>query len=166
VPRVIAVTNSARMSCVALATFVAFASAMQAQSSRERAYRIIASKKFADLTHSFGPNTPVWSGLGQAKMLPAVMPRPTSPTPFLRTVFAGLSISGAALLVPQSDRATMPEKCSKSRSKGRAMPRRISEWTEHGQVGNASRMKAWTELSRERCRFGANASRETRVGDA
>ncbi len=41
-----------------------------AQSDLARAYRVIASKQFVDLTHSFGPNTPVWSGFGQAKMTP------------------------------------------------------------------------------------------------
>jgi kynurenine formamidase len=30
------------------------------------AYRIIASKQFVDLTHSFGPLTPVWKGFGPA----------------------------------------------------------------------------------------------------
>jgi kynurenine formamidase len=79
-PRVIAVTKPARMSPArmpffALATCLAFATAAQAQSNLERAYRIIASKRFVDLTHSFGPNTPVWSGFGQAKMLPAADPK-------------------------------------------------------------------------------------------
>ena len=32
-----------------------------------RAYRTIASKRFVDLTHSFDPRSPVWSGFGQAK---------------------------------------------------------------------------------------------------
>jgi kynurenine formamidase len=41
----------------------------------DRAYRIIASRKFVDLTHSFGPETPVWSGFGQAKMAPATDPK-------------------------------------------------------------------------------------------
>ena len=34
--------------------------------SLAEAYRIIASKQFVDLTHSFGPLTPVWKGFGQA----------------------------------------------------------------------------------------------------
>lgn len=38
------------------------------------AYRTLASKKFVDLTHSFSPDTPVWSGFGQAKMTPATNP--------------------------------------------------------------------------------------------
>jgi len=33
-----------------------------AQSDLARAYRIIASKQLVDLTHSFSPTTPVWSG--------------------------------------------------------------------------------------------------------
>jgi len=37
----------------------------------DRAYRIFAGKSFVDLTHSFGPDTPVWSGFGQARMTPA-----------------------------------------------------------------------------------------------
>src|SRR6478609_6707306 len=44
----------------------------QAETQLGRAYRIIAGKQFVDLTHSFGPNTPVWSGFGQARMAPAV----------------------------------------------------------------------------------------------
>lgn len=34
--------------------------------SLAEAYRIIASKRFVDLTHSFSPLTPVWKGFGQA----------------------------------------------------------------------------------------------------
>src|ERR1700761_7560599 len=43
------------------------------------AYRIIATKTFVDLTHSFGPETPVWSGFGQARMTPAVDPKTHEP---------------------------------------------------------------------------------------
>jgi len=50
-----------------------------AQSDLARAYRVIASKNFVDLTHSFGPNTPVWSGFGQAKMTPAADPKTKKP---------------------------------------------------------------------------------------
>ena len=46
-----------------------------AQGDLARAYRVIASKKFVDLTHSFGPDTPVWSGFGQAKFTPAADPK-------------------------------------------------------------------------------------------
>src|SRR5262244_1503235 len=45
----------------------------------DRAYHIIAGKKFVDLTHSFAPDTPVWSGFGQAKMTPAADPKTHEP---------------------------------------------------------------------------------------
>jgi hypothetical protein len=32
----------------------------RAETPLDRAYRVISSKKFVDLTHSFGPGTPVW----------------------------------------------------------------------------------------------------------
>jgi kynurenine formamidase len=50
-----------------------------AQSDLERAYRIIAGKQRVDLTHSFGPETPVWSGFGQAKFSPATDPKTGDP---------------------------------------------------------------------------------------
>ena len=49
-------------------------STADAETQLELAYRIIAGKPFVDLTHSFGPDTPVWSGFGQAKMTPAADP--------------------------------------------------------------------------------------------
>jgi len=59
-----------------LVGFLAYpASLAHAQSDLARAYRVIASKQFVDLTHSFGPDTPVWSGFGQAKMTPAADPK-------------------------------------------------------------------------------------------
>ena len=51
----------------------------RADSDLARAYRIIASKQFVDLTHSFGPDTPVWSGFGQAKMTPMADPKTHEP---------------------------------------------------------------------------------------
>jgi kynurenine formamidase len=56
-----------------------FGPSAQAQSDLARAYRTIASKQFIDLTHSFGPNTPVWSGFGQAKMTAAADPKTGRP---------------------------------------------------------------------------------------
>ena len=50
-----------------------------AQSDLARAYRVIAGKQFVDLTHSFGPETPVWSGFGQARMSPAADPKTKKP---------------------------------------------------------------------------------------
>ncbi len=57
-----------------LAASAAFAAAARAQSDLARAYRTIASKELVDLTHSFGPDTPVWSGFGQAKFSPVADP--------------------------------------------------------------------------------------------
>ena len=39
-----------------------------AEMSLADAYKVIASKKLVDLTHTFSPTTPVWSGFGQATM--------------------------------------------------------------------------------------------------
>jgi len=54
-------------------------SAAKARSDLTRAYRVIAAKEFVDLTHSFGPDSPVWSGFGQAKMAPATDPKTREP---------------------------------------------------------------------------------------
>jgi kynurenine formamidase len=52
---------------------------LRAQTSLDDAYHVIASKTFVDLTHAFGPETPVWSGFGQARMSPAVDPKTKTP---------------------------------------------------------------------------------------
>jgi kynurenine formamidase len=59
-------------------SLVSFAPA-HAASDLTRAYRVIKSKPFVDLTHSFGPTTPVWSGFGQAKFTPAYDPKTHRP---------------------------------------------------------------------------------------
>jgi kynurenine formamidase len=64
---------------VLMATILGPNARADAQSDLARAYRIIAGKRFVDLTHSFGPNTPVWSGFGQAKMTPATNPTTHQP---------------------------------------------------------------------------------------
>ncbi|MGH6794758.1 MAG: cyclase family protein [Methylocella sp.] len=51
----------------------------RAQTSLDDAYHVIASKAFVDLTHAFGPDTPVWSGFGQARMSPAIDPKTRTP---------------------------------------------------------------------------------------
>ena len=43
------------------------------------AYRIIASKQFVDLTHSFSPLTPVWKGFGPATFSAASDPESGRP---------------------------------------------------------------------------------------
>jgi kynurenine formamidase len=64
-----------------LATLIAFLglallSEARAATDLDRAF---AGKRFVDLTHSFGPDTPVWSGFGQARMTPAVDPKTGEP---------------------------------------------------------------------------------------
>jgi kynurenine formamidase len=51
----------------------------RADSDLARAYKVIAGKQFVDLTHSFSPDTPVWSGFGQAKFTPAYDPKTKRP---------------------------------------------------------------------------------------
>ena len=55
------------------------AAPVRAGSDLEHAYRIIAAKNFVDLTHAFGPETPVWAGFGQAKFSPAADPKTGEP---------------------------------------------------------------------------------------
>jgi kynurenine formamidase len=72
-------TAASRAVLIALALCTFLSGPTQAQSDLDRAYRIIAKKKFVDLTHSFGPETPVWSGFGQAKMSAAGDPKTKEP---------------------------------------------------------------------------------------
>ena len=58
-----------------------------AQSDLARALRVIESKKFVDLTHSFSPDTPVWAGFGQAKFSPAVDPKTHEPYTIAKNEF-------------------------------------------------------------------------------
>ena len=73
--------NSARRRIVLAAALasLAFAPAALAKSDLARAYRAIAGKTFVDLTHSFSPTSPVWSGFGQAKFSPAADPKTRKP---------------------------------------------------------------------------------------
>ena len=64
---------------VAACLGVALTTPAHAASDLDRAYAIIAGKRFVDLTHRFGPDTPVWSGFGQAKMSPAADPKTHEP---------------------------------------------------------------------------------------
>src|SRR3954469_13909056 len=67
--------------CAAAAIGFGLVTTVQAETQLGRAYRIIAGKQFVDLTHSFGPNSPVWSGFGPAKMTPAADPARDSHIP-------------------------------------------------------------------------------------
>jgi kynurenine formamidase len=64
---------------LAAAFGIAFHSGAGAASDLDRAYRTIMGKNFVDLTHSFAPDTPVWSGFGQARMTPAADPKTHEP---------------------------------------------------------------------------------------
>lgn len=37
----------------------------------EHAWQILSTRRWVDLTHTFGPGTPVWSGFGPALFTPA-----------------------------------------------------------------------------------------------
>ncbi|PZR92806.1 MAG: cyclase [Hyphomicrobiales bacterium] len=73
---------AAKRSFVSSAVFLAallWVLPSRAQNSLDDAYHVIASKTFVDLTHAFGPGTPVWSGFGQARMSPAIDPKTRTP---------------------------------------------------------------------------------------
>src|SRR5215475_3192949 len=63
------------LAAIGIGLFIAQAAA----NDLDRVYRVLAGKTFVDLTHSFGPDTPVWSGFGQAKMTPAADPKTKKP---------------------------------------------------------------------------------------
>lgn len=65
-----------RIGLIVLLSFATLPSrADEAQLSLAAAFALIASKPKVDLTHSFSPETPVWSGFGQAIMMPAADPK-------------------------------------------------------------------------------------------
>jgi kynurenine formamidase len=65
-----------------------WASVTSAESrSLAEAYRIIASKQFVDLTHSFSPLTPVWKGFGPATFSLAADPETGQPYTIERNHF-------------------------------------------------------------------------------
>jgi kynurenine formamidase len=75
---------TAAIAAACLVAFSTLPAASRSQTDRSQtdlaqAYRTIASKTFVDLTHSFGPGTPVWSGFGQAKFSPAADPKTHEP---------------------------------------------------------------------------------------
>lgn len=51
----------------------------RAEGSLADAYAIIASKQMVDLTHAFGPETPVWAGFGQAIFSASADPKTREP---------------------------------------------------------------------------------------
>jgi kynurenine formamidase len=71
--------GTAAIAAACLVAFATLPAASRSQTDLAQAYRTIASKTFVDLTHSFGPDTPVWSGFGQAKFSPAADPKTHEP---------------------------------------------------------------------------------------
>src|SRR5215475_13133683 len=63
------------LAAIGIGLFVAQAAA----NDLDRVYPVLAGKTLVDLTHSFGADTPVWSGFGQAKMTPATNPKTHEP---------------------------------------------------------------------------------------
>ena len=71
-----------RLGGVVAAVILAFSAqqpALAQSNSLADAYKVIAGKEFVDLTHSFSPTTPVWSGFGQATMTAAADPKTHEP---------------------------------------------------------------------------------------
>jgi kynurenine formamidase len=67
------------LSTLGICALFVLAAPVQAESDLDRAYRIITGKQFVDLTHAFGPETPVWAGFGQAKFSAASDPKTGEP---------------------------------------------------------------------------------------
>ncbi len=65
---------SSLIAAIALVLVIAAAPVAHAASSLADAYAVIATKQRVDLTHAFGPDTPVWHGFGQAAMAAAADP--------------------------------------------------------------------------------------------
>jgi len=70
------------------ASMVALAAvAQETNVSLADALKVIQSKQFVDLTHTFSPITPVWSGFGQATMSAACDPKTHEPYTIARDGF-------------------------------------------------------------------------------
>lgn len=77
------------LSAVVLGSFVgvAFAASSDANDSLAQAYKVISSKRFVDLTHSFSPSTPVWKGFGSSTVSAAADPETGRPYTIARDGF-------------------------------------------------------------------------------
>jgi kynurenine formamidase len=87
--RLHAMRAAAALGLSVLATLLV--SSARAETRLDRAYQIIASKRFVDLTQSFGPDTPVWSGFGQARMSAAADPKTHAPYTIAKDGFRATS---------------------------------------------------------------------------
>ena len=74
------VITSALLACaLTAAAGTSSARAAGKSGSLAEAYRIISTKQFVDLTHSFSPTTPVWKGFGPAAFSVAADPETGQP---------------------------------------------------------------------------------------
>jgi len=82
------------VSTLATALCLAATSSLAAEGTLADALKIIQGKEYVDLTHSFSPTTPVWSGFGQATMTAACDPKTHRPFTIeqdgFRTIFYSL----------------------------------------------------------------------------
>jgi kynurenine formamidase len=76
--RRIAIVHAFALAAAIVAASASVVQAAEKQSLAE-AYRILASKQFVDLTHSFSPATPVWRGFGPATFARAADPETGAP---------------------------------------------------------------------------------------
>jgi kynurenine formamidase len=75
-------SHNLRSTLIVLTTLVlsfAITTHAAARSALDRAYRVISSRTFVDLTHAFSPASPVWSGFEQAKFSPGADPKTKVP---------------------------------------------------------------------------------------
>jgi kynurenine formamidase len=82
-----------RYTWLVFALLSAASTALAQSASLAQAYKIIASKQFVDLTHSFSPLTPVWKGFGQAAFTAAADPETGRPYTIEKDRFRALFYS-------------------------------------------------------------------------
>jgi kynurenine formamidase len=82
------------VSTLAMALCLSAMPGFAAEGTLADALKIIQGKEYVDLTHSFSPTTPVWSGFGQATMTAACDPKTHRPFTIeqdgFRTIFYSL----------------------------------------------------------------------------
>jgi len=71
--------------------------------SLAQAYKIISSKQFVDLTHSFSPVTPVWKGFGHATFSGAADPETGQPYIIAKDGFDGSDLEITAIMEKRRD---------------------------------------------------------------
>jgi kynurenine formamidase len=111
------VHRQARSSVLVVFILATAGSAFGAEDSLAKAYRILSSKTFVDLTHRFDPRIPVWEGFGPATFAAAADPATGRPYTiakdgFRATVYAMVGQYGTHVDPPahfSEDGATMDQ---------------------------------------------------------